>query len=197
MNGHPPQTSTSHCPGGVNSKAETLGLHDPQRLEYVLREENECLGNCIKTLKSELALDATTVEAENNDLSLDKRERLFFLNVETMKAKKSTLLDTINDLRLRYKAIQEDEHSSDLLQGMLTAELDDCTYKREVILRKFKDLKDGIRRMEYHKKCVVPFSRQQDDLLRRACLLLKETQDRMELSVVLKQFAAIASNNEG
>ena len=163
-------------------------LRELKRKADFFQAENEKLRGYIEELEAEL--QGITVALASSDefiasfASVTRGSELSRADIGT---RKDRLTDQINAQRLRAKAALADEASSEALRDVLATELEGLNLEREMILRKLKDLKDGIRRIELDKERIVPYGKQQDDMLKKAYLLLKEAQDRMELSIILKK----------
>jgi len=116
----------------------------------------------------------------------DERQRSLE-RIARREAEKGVCLDAINRLRLRVKDVQTDACSSAILRDALRSDLADLNNERTIILRNLQEIKDGIRRVEHNAGQIEPYGKQQDDMLKKAYLLLKEAQDRMELTIMMKK----------
>jgi len=163
-------------------------LRELKRKAGFFQTENEKLRGYVEELQAELeGITVALAASEEFIASYAGAARRHQLSIADIKARKDVLTDEINALRRRAKAAQADEAASAALRDVLAAELEGLNLEREMILRNLKDLKDGIRRIDLDKERIVPYGKQQDDMLKKVYLLLKEAQDRMELSIILKK----------
>ena len=164
-------------------------LRDMERRAAILQADNIRLKGHLEELQEELVGVSVSIAASEEYISVtfaEEQDR-YLRSVAALDAKKNALIGQINTLRQRTKSVLADEHSSAVLREVLLTELDELISEREMILRMLKDLKDGIRQMDLDNERIVPYGREQDNMLKRVYLLLKEAQDRMEISIILKK----------
>jgi len=157
-------------------------------MEDHLRTENETLLNRIIEMRGEserfdadIAFVSDYIASCEEDL--DRRAH----NINDLESKKDVLVELINSVQFRIRTIISDESSSFSMKKLLEEELVDLISERDMILDKLDGLKNGIKNIELNRQNIVPFGKKQDDILKQARILLKEAQNRMELSILLKK----------
>ncbi len=153
-----------------------------------LRKEREALAGRVEEMRAELGrIDAQVFEADQYMAAFPEREAQGLERISRLEARKTSSIDAINTLRRRLKDIQSDEASSRILDQALCSDLADLGNERATVLRNLQEIKDSLRRIESNAAQIKPYGKQQDDMLKKAYLLLKEAQDRMELSMAIKK----------
>jgi len=153
-----------------------------------LRKEREALAGRVEEMRAELGrIDAQVFEADQYMAAFLEREAQALERISRLEARKTASIDAINTLRRRLKDIQADEASSRILDQALCSDLADLGNERATVLRNLQEIKDSLRRIESNAAQIKPYGKQQDDMLKKAYLLLKEAQDRMELSMAIKK----------
>jgi len=157
-------------------------------MEDHLRTENETLLNRIIELRGESErFDADIAFVNDYMSSCEEEFNRITRNINELESKKNVLIELINSVQFRMKTINSDELSSVSMKKLLDEELVDLISERDMILGKLDGLKNGIKTIELNKQNIVPFGKRQDDMLKQARILLKEAQNRMELSILLKK----------
>jgi len=153
-----------------------------------LQAENETLRCRLEDMQAELAgVDAVIEDAERYVASFEDEKRRSLERIARLEAEKSLCVDAINALRRQVKDVQADACSSEILRDALRSDLADLNGERAIILRNLQDIKEGLRKIENDADRIEPYGKQQDDMLKKAYLMLKEAQDRMELTIMLKK----------
>ncbi len=173
---------------GASQKADLNDLRELSRMSSFFQAENEVLRDKLSALQREMeGIDAATAASYTTVKTFQDESALCWQSISAFEKQKGVLMDTINDLRLKASASRNEEASSSALLTAMRDDLADLNHERGSILRKLKELKAGIQRIELDKERIAPYGKQQDDMLKKAFMLLKEAQDRMELSIVLKK----------
>ena len=92
-----------------------------------------------------------------------------------------------NELHLEVKAAKEDEETSAKLIDTLKDELHDIKTQRAVVIKRLNDIKSGIERISGDKELRIPHLKGYESVLKQIYTAFKETQNRMEVSLMLRQ----------
>lgn len=175
-----------------------LELEELQDLQIELRE----LANTRKFLQDETdrytkQIDQLTQELDGIDISIsateaalaayEERRLAYDENSRKLEARKEALTSEVNRLHLQIKAAEADEQSSALLIGSLKQELDEIRTEKGIIQRRLENLKAGINRIGQDRESRFPHLKTYDEVYRQVRTVLKDAQNRMEVSLKLRQ----------
>lgn len=150
--------------------------------------ENENLKNQIVDLTGEIqGVSVALASAKKQIASPEVRLPKSLKNIERLALTKEAMEQEVNTLRLRLKAIQEDLISSSEIRSTMMTELNELNSERGIIIKRLKGIEKGIQEISTDKERVWPKVKKYDDVLKQIYHLFLEAQNRMEVSVILKQ----------
>ncbi len=166
---------------------ELRELHELQNTKTFLEVENSRLKNEIEVLTAELeGINIAMSSAEAYIASYESRRKKCAENVEKLRPQKDVLTAEISDLRLKIKASREDKESTSNLSNMLKDELYDIEGEKRVVLKRLNDIKTGLQQISSDRDAKLPNVRWYDGMLKQTYNVFMETQNRMEVSLILK-----------
>ncbi|MBF0481384.1 MAG: hypothetical protein HQK81_12445 [Desulfovibrionaceae bacterium] len=173
----------------VNESKDGLEqMHELMMMESRILAENKTLLTRLTELRGEAErFDADITFLNDYIASCEEELERGTRNIKEQENKKSGLVELINSIQLRIRTVHSDETSGFSMKKLLDEELLDLITERDMIASKLEGLKNGIKNIELNKQSVMPFGKKQDDMLKQARILLKEAQNRMELSILLKK----------
>jgi hypothetical protein len=92
-----------------------------------------------------------------------------------------------NNLHLQIKATREDQESSSNLKDSLKDELNDIQGEKTMVIKRLNDIKTGLEKISGDKDVKLPHLKGYDSVLKQTYNVFKETQNRMEVSLMLRQ----------
>jgi len=107
--------------------------------------------------------------------------------LKSLSAKRDLLMSEIDDLHLKIKVAKQDEEMSMRLIKTLTDDLLDIMTQKGIVNKKLDDIQSGIHKISSEKDLRVPQLKKYDSLLKDIRTRLMETQNRMEVSLMLRQ----------
>lgn len=150
--------------------------------------ENENLKNQIVDLTGEIqGVSVALASAKKQIASQEVRLPKSLNNIERMALTKEAMEKEVNTLRLRLMAIQENLISSSEIRSTMMTELSELNSERGIIIKRLKGIEKGIQEISTDKERVWPKVKKYDDVLKQIYRLFLEAQNRMEVSVILKQ----------
>lgn len=150
--------------------------------------ENENLKNQIVDLTGEIqGVSVALASAEKQIASQEVRLQKSLNNIERLALTKEAMEQEVNTLRLRLKAVQEHLISSSEIRSTMMTELNELNSERGIIIKRLKGIEKGIQEISTDKERVWPKVKKYDDVLKQIYHLFLEAQNRMEVSVILKQ----------
>ncbi|MBF0475507.1 MAG: hypothetical protein HQK59_06670 [Deltaproteobacteria bacterium] len=159
-----------------------------EKMKRFLEAENDRLRRQVDTLTGELdGISIALSSTKSYTTSYLERRRKSLENIDRQKGRKELLLNEIDQLHLKVKATQEDERSLANLSNSLEEELDGIRDERLLVRKKFSDMKSGINQIAKHKESKLPDLKSYDDVLRQIYRVFKETQHRMDVSLIMKK----------
>ena len=166
---------------------ELREIHELQNTKTFLEAENTKLKNQIESITVELeGINISISSAEAYLASYENRRKKCAENLEKLKPKKDVLTAEINDLRLKIKAAGEDEESTSHLRDMLKGELYHIEGEKTVVINRLTDIKAGLQEISTDRDVKLPHLKWYDGILKDVYNAFMETQNRMEVSVILK-----------
>ena len=166
---------------------ELREFHELQNTKTFLEAENSRLKNEIEVLTAELeGINIAMSSAEAYIASYESRRKKCAENVEKLRPKKDVLTAEISDLRLKIKALREDKESTSNLSNMLKDELYHIEGEKTVVLKRLNDIKTGLQQISSDRDVKLPHLKWYDVMLKQIHNVFMETQNRMEVSLILK-----------
>lgn len=167
---------------------ELRELRELENMKTFLEAENGRLKSQIEHLTGQLeGINIATSSTEESVVSLEKRVRRSSKNAENLESKKDLLMAEANNLHLQIKAAREDEESSSNLKDSLKDELNDIEGEKTMVMKRLNDIETGLQRISSDRDVKLPHLKGYESVLKQICNTFKETQDRMEVSLMLRQ----------
>ncbi len=178
---------------GDHSEYETLveelrKLRELEGLKRFLQVENLKLKTQVDTLTGELegiSVSMSAVKATMDSYELERRK--CEKKEVKLKPRKDFLMREINDLHLKIKASKEDDATCSSLTDALGDDLADIKAQRKVAIKRLNDMRAGIKRIDNNKKLRMPRLREYDSVLKQMCTAFRESQNLMEVSLMMKE----------
>lgn len=167
---------------------ELRALRELEGLKRFLQVENLKLKNQIDTCAGELegiaiSMSAVEMTVDSYDTEIKKCEK----DEEKLKETKEVLMRDISELHTKIKAAKEDDASCSRLIDALRDDLSDVEAKKEVSIKRLMDIREGIQTINREKKLKMPRLRVYDSVLKQLHTAFRESENRMEVSLMLKQ----------
>lgn len=163
-------------------------LRELENRKRFFEVENGRLRTQIEALTGELdGINISISAAREYVDSYEERRKKCDENIEKLKSKRDLLMRETNELHLEVKAAKEDEETSAKLIDTLKDELHDIKTQRAVVIKRLNDIKSGIERISGDKELRVPHLKGYESVLKQIYTAFKETQNRMEVSLMLRQ----------
>jgi chromosome segregation ATPase len=168
--------------------AELRAFRELENMKRFLEAENGRLRAQIEALTGELGgIRIALTAAKANTESYERRRKKCDEDVEKLKSKRDILISEIDDLRLKTKTAKEDEEASSKLRDALKGQLYDTETEKEILIKRLNDIRTGIHRISRDRELRIPHLKRYDSVLKQIYTSFKETQNRMEVSLMLKQ----------
>jgi chromosome segregation ATPase len=166
---------------------ELREFHELQNTRTFLEAENSRLKNKIEVLTAELeGINIAMSSAEAYMASCESKRKECAENLKELRAKRDVLTAEISDLRLTIKASREDKESTSNLTNMLKNELYHIEGEKTVLLKRLNDIKSGLEQISSDRDVKLPHLEWYDVMLKQIHNVFVETQNRMEVSLILK-----------
>jgi len=167
---------------------ELREFRELENMKLFLQTENAGLKSEIEFLTGELeGINIAISNAEKEMASSEVKTKKCSKSIEKLEIKRDLLIAEINDLHLQMNAVREDEESSSILEDSLQNELNDIMAERAVVIKRLNDIKTGLQKISGDREIKLPHLKGCDSTLKQIRNVLKETQNRMEVSLMLRQ----------
>ncbi len=167
---------------------ELRELRELENMKTFLEVENGRLKTQIELLTGQLeGINIAISSTEASLVSLEKRVKRSSKNVEELESKRDLLMAEANNLHLQIKATREDQESSSNLKDSLKDELNDIQGEKTMVIKRLNDIKTGLEKISGDKDVKLPHLKGYDSVLKQTYNVFKETQNRMEVSLMLRQ----------
>ena len=167
---------------------ELGALRDLENTKKFLEAENGRLRAQVDELTGELeGIGISISSAAAYVDSYEKRRENCVEDLKKLGSKRELLMKEIDELYLRNKVAKQDDETSAKLIETLMDELHDIKTQKEIVNKRLDDIQSGIQKITSEKELRVPRLRQYDSVLKDFNKTLMETQNRMEVSLILRQ----------
>jgi len=167
---------------------ELTELRELDNMKAFLQEENRKYRDQTEVLTKELEGVEISISANHACIvAYEKKREQFYDNFEKLKAKKEALTAEINQIHLQINAAREDEQSTTILIQNLKQELDEIRAEKSIIGKRLESVKSGIDRISQDRETRLPHLQEYGDLYRQVRTVLKDAQNRMEVTLKLRQ----------
>ena len=170
-------------------RPDELGaFRDLENTKRFLEAENGRLRAQIDELTGELeGIEISISSAEAYMDSYEKRRENCVEDLKELDTKRDLLMREIDELYLKIKVAKQDEEMSAKLIETLKDELHDIKTHKGIVNKRLDDIQSGIREISSEKALRVPHVRKYDSTLKDLHKKLMEAQNRMEVSLMLRQ----------
>lgn len=167
---------------------ELRELRELENMKTFLEVENGKLKSQIELLTGQLeGINIAISSTEESIVSLEKRVKRSSKNIENLESKKDLLVAEANNLHLQIKATRQDEESSSGLKDSLKDELNDIEGEKTMVMKRLDDIRRGLERISSDRDVKLPQLKGYESVLKQICNAFKETQNRMDVSLMLRQ----------
>lgn len=170
------------------SHEEMGALREMRNMLSFLEIENDRLKKQVDIVTAELEGLNISISAAKKDLSAYSIKKVEATgNISVLRSEKERLVTEINRLHLQNKTINKETELSTHLMDNLADELGHLTSERKVAVKRLTDIQSGLHRLSADKDIKVPKLKEYDSVLRQIYRAFKETQNRIEVSMLLRQ----------
>lgn len=163
-------------------------IEELKKIKLFLDEEDTRLTREIDILSGELEGVEIAISASNiHILSYEKRKKDCSRNIEFLKNRKDELIKEIDELHLKVRDLKSEEKSSTILDKNLRNELNDINSEKSRVVKRLDIVKNGIKAISRGRTERLPNLEGCDSVLKQVYNVLRETQDRMEVSALMKK----------
>jgi chromosome segregation ATPase len=167
---------------------ELRELRELENMKTFLEVENGKLKSQIELLTGQLEGINIAISSTEASLELfEKKRKRSSKNIEDLESKRDLLTAETNNLHLQIKATREDEESSSDLKDSLKDELNDIEGEKAMVIKRLNDIRTGLQRISSDKNVKLPHLKSYGSVLKQTCNVFKEVQNRMEVSLMLRQ----------
>nr|MBF0220753.1 hypothetical protein [Desulfobulbaceae bacterium] len=161
-------------------------LHELKSMRSQLIAENEQYKEEIQSLASILETAGLAITSSDETINAYKEKRDAQLEqIEKLSFERNRLADSINQNRLKLKAVQNDTNSSSVMIETMERELENIENEKAAMQKRLISVGDGISEISAQKKDRLPDVMGQDKILKKMYRIFKEAEDRMEVSIHL------------
>jgi len=163
-------------------------LRELENVKELLGAENESYKKEIEKLTAEIEeINISVLSAGELRASYEERRKEYYGNIEKLKSENESLVTDISNIKLKIKADGEDEEAVLSLRDSLIDELNNMKNEKDLILRRLDDLEKGMREICTDEERNLPHLKEYDEMLKKAYNVFKEAENRMEVSLKLRQ----------
>ncbi len=174
-------------------KELTKELKDLRSQRHQLEKDNKELSDRVAQLKSEIAGAEAIAEAFQAEIRASKaRIEELPKRLKELEASKEVLIAEINQCQAGIKTAMNNIKNFLAMRARLESELMDIINEKAVVLKKLKDMQQGIRSVELQKEQKAPHLKEYDLVLRQLSRAFKEVENRFDISIKFstKKFAS-------
>ncbi len=167
---------------------ELRELRELENMKTFLEAENSRLKSQIELLTGQFEGINIAISSTEASLELfEKKIKRSSKNIEDFESKRDLLMAEANNLHLQIKAAREDEESSSDLKDSLKDELNDIEGEKTMLIKRLNDIRTGLQRISSDRNVKLPHLKSYESVLKQTCNVFKEIQNRMEVSLMLRQ----------
>ncbi|MBF0226367.1 MAG: hypothetical protein HQK76_13010 [Desulfobacterales bacterium] len=167
---------------------ELKELEELKKTKIFLDSENNRLKNEMDLLTTELEGIAFIISSSDSYLSsFEDNKNRYLKIIDDLTSKKEIIMSELTEFRSKMKIVKEDMDSSAKLQEDLIHELHDISNEKGIVIKRLDAIKVGLEKIYNEKNIRVPNLNLCESLLKHIYTTLKDTQNRMEVSVLLKK----------
>lgn len=148
--------------------------------QKLLNQKKELVEEELSSMDRSINLVQASIE-EN-----ESRKTELIEQVEILQADHEKLISDINHIQSLNKATSIDLENSQHVIDTLTNELEEFESERSIAMERIQMLRNAIQSIAYEKNRKLPKLKHYEGMLKRAYAVFQETENRMELSLKLK-----------
>ncbi|MBF0452230.1 MAG: hypothetical protein HQK75_16125 [Candidatus Magnetomorum sp.] len=114
----------------------------------------------------------------------EERKNAFVDRIETTTEKKERLIEDVNRLHLKLKAVKDDQQSTSALENSLLRDLHDIVEEKNIIRKRMVDIQKGLERISLEQQNRLPSIYKCNDILKKLNTSLKKALNDMEISLI-------------
>lgn len=173
-----PETDKSRPVALLRTLQELRGMRNQ------LIAENEKYKEEIQSLTTILATAGRSIVSSEETVNSYKEKRDAQLEeIEKLSQTRNRLADSINQKRLKLKAVQLDSNSSSVMVETMERELENIENEKEAMQNKLTAVGHGIDEISSQKRDKMPDIIGQDKILKKVYRIFKEAEGRMDVSI--------------
>jgi uncharacterized protein (UPF0335 family) len=125
--------------------------------------------------------------AEADNALYEEKQKRFIENIEELEARNEALTAQVSQIQVQIKTAGEDEQSTAILLDSLRLELDEIRKEKAIIGKRLESLRVGMELILQDRETRLPHLKEYNDICRQVRTVLKDAQNRMEVSLKLIQ----------
>ncbi len=151
-----------------------------------LEGENSSLKESIEKFKSEMEGVDVLITDVKNDIEINEhRAKAIQEDINESLVRKEKDIEEINNLQRGVKNVKADINKCRTIKNHLIAEFDDIKNDKAIVLKKLRDIEEGLGRISGKKAYKLPYIRGYNTVLKRMSNMFKEAESRMDISFKL------------
>jgi chromosome segregation ATPase len=176
------------------AKAESVTARDIKELTHDVRElrdrkysvENESkhFSAQVEKLKAELAGADVVISSLKNDIKVSRTRIEEYPEIlKELEAKKEALIGEINRCQSGIKTTTRNIKNFLTMRGHLERELMEIINEKAIVIKKLRDMEDGVRMVASKKEEKMPHLKEYDMFLQQLSKVFREVENRMDVSI--------------
>lgn len=188
-------------PEGLNQESVNLGdeeykelldeikeLEELKKTKVFLEKEDIDLKSEADALQSELdGIKIAIKSSESYAKSYQDSQKISLENVETFEQRRENLIVEINELQVKLNSVKENMGSIGNLNDNLQGEIHDINNEKTLVMQRLSAVQSGLHKIGEDKNERMPNLKWYDSVLKQVYSILKETQNRMDVSIMLNK----------
>ncbi|CAN2041315.1 Mad26 [Candidatus Magnetomoraceae bacterium gMMP-15] len=165
-----------------------LKLSDLENIRKRMEVQNQDYIRSIHQNKSEIEkIDRSLAQIKPAVENEEKRIKNLPEKNNKLKAQNQSLLNEINQIKLKTKAAHEDKDNTHKLKDTLLDELESIRNEKIMLIDRIAKMEELLKQLSEDKQQKLPHLRKYDHLLKKAYNVIRETENRMEISLTVNR----------
>jgi len=168
-----------------NGDSSIESLNELKNLKETIETEIEQLRSKRDALHCEIDGIKISISSHENFIHSYEQNKSKIINTITNNTNsKEQLINDINTLSLKLKAVKSDELSSKALNQKLQNDLSDLNDEKNLLSNRIMEIQDGLIIINKEKEKRIPSLKKCNDIIKRLSSSLKVAHNHMEISMV-------------
>ncbi|MBF0328592.1 MAG: hypothetical protein HQL10_05505 [Nitrospirae bacterium] len=161
--------------------------HDVRELrdrKYSVENESKNLSGQLEKLKAEIAGADVVISALKNDIRISRaRIEGYPELLAELESKKDALISEINRCQSGIKTTTKNIKNFLTMRGHLERELMNIINEKAIVIKKLRDMENGVRMVANKKSEKMPHLKEYDMFLQQLSKVFREVENRMDVSI--------------